>query len=154
MVKNTDKKTDTEPNYQEITGVTTYPKYKECEPGDVLVEGEYLQNFQGMYGVQYKFRSRSGGFVVLGKSGNLDYKMEFVEPGSLVKITYEGEEILKTGKYKGRHCHQFSVMVAPQKDKDSKGSHPHDENSHADDILDDLIYEDGNDDSEDLDMPW
>ena len=97
--------------YTEVGGAKRYLKYAECDPGDVLIEGEFLRDFQGKFGIQYEFEEvGTGEIVVLNSSGQLNYKMEFIKPGQKVKIIYEGMERLTKGAMKGKDAHQFTVL--------------------------------------------
>jgi hypothetical protein len=106
--------------WDEVGTVRTYPKFKECEPGDVLVEGIYNKEFIGRYGVQYEFKADNGTFVVLNGSGQLRYKMEFVRPGDYVKIVYDGSTKLDSGNFKGQDCHQFKLFKMSDLNEESE----------------------------------
>lgn len=96
--------------YQEIAGSKTYIKYKDCEAGDVLVEGKFRRDFQGRFGIQYEFEKDNGDIVVLNSAGHLNYKMDFISEGMKVKIIYDGVSILENGPMKGKSAHQFKVF--------------------------------------------
>ena len=97
--------------YREVGGKRTYPKFKECEEGDVLVDGVFRRSVDGKYGEQFEFENHDGEVVVLNGAGQLKYKMDFVKVGDNVKIIYEGEQILETGAMRGRPAHQFKVFL-------------------------------------------
>jgi hypothetical protein len=80
--------------FKEIAGTKKYFKYAECEKGDVLVEGRFLRDIMGRYGVQWEFEDVSGEIHVLNSSGQWNYKMDFVKPGQMVKIIYDGKILL------------------------------------------------------------
>lgn len=96
--------------FKEIAGTKKYFKYADCDKGDVLVEGKFLREIQGKYGVQYEFMDNSGDMVVLNKAGQLDYKMEFIRPGDVLKIVYEGKIVLDKGPMAGKDSNQFTLM--------------------------------------------
>ena len=96
--------------FQEVAGQKKYVKYGDCSKGDVLVEGKFIRDIQGKYGIQYEFMNEDGDVVVLNKAGQLDYKMEFIRPGDVLKITYEGMILLDKGPMAGKDSHQFTLM--------------------------------------------
>lgn len=96
--------------YREIGGQKTYYRLNETKPGTVLVEGIFRREFRGKYGEQYEYEADDGRIIVLSATGQLRYKMDFIREGDRVKITYEGQEILTNGTYKGRPAHQFTVL--------------------------------------------
>ena len=81
--------------FKEIAGKKNYRKYADCEEGDVLVEGVFLRQVQGRYGVQYEFESDNGSIEVLNSAGLLNHKMQYIREGDRVKIIYDGSEILE-----------------------------------------------------------
>lgn len=87
-------------------------KYKDCEFGQVLVEGVYEKAYQGTYGVQYDFRTDDDFIQVLNSSGHLNYLLnEYASFGDYCKITYEGSKVLEKGPMKGKDAHQFSLEI-------------------------------------------
>lgn len=97
--------------FKEISaGGTRYPKYNECEVGELIVEGKYIGTVEGKYGVEHKFEDDDG-TVVLGSAGHLNYLMEQVKDGDLVQVKYAGSEVLKKGAFAGKSAHRFSVAV-------------------------------------------
>ncbi len=96
--------------YQEVGGSKEFIKYKDCEAGDVLVEGVFRREYQGKFGVQYEFEAMCGKIVVLNSAGQLNYKMDFIKPGTKLKIIYEGTVVLDKGLMKGKSSHQFKVL--------------------------------------------
>lgn len=79
---------------------------------DEQIEGAYIENREDNYGnPSYKLRTADG-IVVVNSAGQLDSKMAEVAVGELVRITYMGQEKMKTGKWKGKLAHQFKVESA------------------------------------------
>ena len=115
--------------YKEIAARKKYFKYRECDEGEVLVDGTYLREVMGKYGIQYEFEDKDGDIVVLNGSGQLKYKMDFVKEGDKVKIVYDGVTVLESGPMKGKDCHCFKLY---------RDSEPADE----DELFDDLEDED------------
>lgn len=99
--------------YKEVAATKKYFKYAECDVGDVLVEGTFLREFMGKYGVQYEFEdTETGNIHVLNGSGGLKYKMEFVREGDDVRIVYDGMVTLEKGPMAGKSCHNFKLFRA------------------------------------------
>jgi len=96
--------------YKEVGGPRSYLKFKDCEKGQVLVEGTFVREFEGKYGKQYEYMQDNGEVIVLNGSGQLKYKMDFVKEDSKVKVIYDGEIMLESGVMKGKMAHQFVVM--------------------------------------------
>lgn len=96
--------------FKEVAGTKKYFKYSECEKGDVLVEGKFIRDFEGKFGIQYEFEHKTGDIHVLNSSGQLNYKMDFVNPGERVMIIYDGSIILEKGAMKGKMAHQFKLL--------------------------------------------
>ena len=119
--------------YKEVGGQKTYYKLKETKPGTVLVEGIYRREFTGKYGQQYEYENDDGRIVVLSATGQLRYKMDFIREGDRVKITYDGQEILQNGLYKGRPAHQLTVLRDEEFDESSLPEEP---NEPEDDLGD------------------
>jgi hypothetical protein len=89
-------------------GEITFIKPNELQKGDTI-EGKYVEVRKDQYGGNgYKFIT-SEGTKVLNGTGQLDSIMALVELGTNVKIVYEGTSLVKSGKFKGKEAHQFSV---------------------------------------------
>lgn len=56
----------------------------------------------------YKVRTEEG-LVALNSATQLDNLMTKVPEGAEVKITYNGKNTIKSGKYAGKQAHSFSV---------------------------------------------
>jgi len=123
--------------YKEIGGKRSYPKFKEQEPGAVLVEGHFRREIEGKYGKQFEYEDKGGDIIVLNGSGQLKYKMGFVKADDKVKVIYEGEELLTSGAMSGKMAHQFTVL--------RDGS-----NDTLEDLSDQGLYDEGIPEFEDL----
>ena len=104
--------------YEEIGGKKEYPKYKACKVDEVLVEGTFFAEIDGKYGMQFEYHTDCGRVIVLNGSGQLKHKMQWIRPGDKVKITYLGEELLKTGAMAGKSAHQLRVQKDTSKEAD------------------------------------
>ena len=90
----------------------TYISYKECKPGDVLVDGVFKASEMGNFDkLNHIFRTTAGE-TVLNSSGKIDYLIEqFLTPGMRCKVVYLGKIVLTKGKYKGKESHDFELYV-------------------------------------------
>jgi len=95
--------------FKEVAGNKKYFKYAECTVDQILVEGKFIRDFQGRYGIQFEFEHKDGEIHVLNSAGQLNYKMEFIKPGQMVRVTYKGMITLDKGPMKGKDSHQFTV---------------------------------------------
>jgi translation initiation factor IF-1 len=59
-----------------------------------------------------KLQTEDGKTLIINAAGNLNYQMEKVNVGDVVRIEYNGKQELKKGSFKGKHCHNFTVLVA------------------------------------------
>ena len=79
--------------FKEVSGKTRYCKYKEQNPGDVLVVGKFVGEIPNKYDDtgkknDFEFREENGERVVLNYSGHLKYLLdEFAYLNQTVKIT-------------------------------------------------------------------
>ncbi len=96
--------------FKEVAGNKKYFKYGECEVGQILVEGRFIRDFQGRFGIQFEFEHKDGEIHVLNSAGQLNYKMEFIKPGQVVQVIYKGMITLDKGPMKGKDSHQFEVL--------------------------------------------
>ena len=96
-------------------GDTKYFKYKDCDPGQMLVTGEFVKEFEGLYGTQYEYIDDDGSPVVLNAAAKLNAKMKFAKPGDRVRIAYDGQTEVMTGPMKGKPMHLFQVAIAKKK---------------------------------------
>jgi hypothetical protein len=100
--------------FKKVTDKTTYVKYKECAPGQVLAEGHYVSVKENEYGQTYIIRKPNGEKVGLPSSGKLKYAFNNdLILGDYVRITYNGMERIASTKFKGKlvDTHQFDIEV-------------------------------------------
>lgn len=96
-----------------------YVKYTECEPGQVLAQGNYLGTREGKFGIQHLFREESGMVVVLNKAGQLDKNLEEnVQLGDFVQVTFKGKSKITKGDWKGAQANNFIVQVDDERGVD------------------------------------
>lgn len=115
--------------FQTIGGNRNYPKYSECEAGEMLVDGTYVKSFDGKFGIQYEYMQEDGGIVVLNSAGALNNAMQYVNPGARIQVTYMGQKDITKGKFAGKQFHDFQVAV------DKEASQPAEETTTEDDIV-------------------
>lgn len=96
--------------FKKVTGIR-YSNFNELSPGDLLVDGYYLESFQGDLGMNYKFKDLDGEVYVT--SGNhLGWLLDTYLPnGGRCKVFYEGKEKLTKGKFKGKEVKRFSLEI-------------------------------------------
>lgn len=81
--------------------------------GEIL-EGVYLSSQPNQMDdakLDYKFETASGETVILNGAGNLGRQMEAVTVGTLVRINYNGKQLIQSGPRKGKEAHNFLVLV-------------------------------------------
>lgn len=112
--------------FKEVGGAKKYLPWKEWEAED-FVEGEFVGTSQDNYDkTNYHIKLEDfqlpddkgfaiGDTIGLNSNGSLDYKMESVKPGQVVRVTYEGEITLpKEHKFAGKKSHQVRVEIAEE----------------------------------------
>lgn len=102
--------------WQKIETVKKYFRYKECRPGQVLIqEGVYIGDSPNQFGRDnHDFKEKDGTIVCLNASGQLDYILQNnVQKGDTVRIVYGGKSTLEKGRYKNKEAHNFEVFVKP-----------------------------------------
>ena len=102
--------------FSEIGGAVSYinvaPQGKPAfNAGDVIIEGVYKKTFQGKFGLQHEFIVGNDKKVVNG-FGALNFKLQDVQPNTLVRVVYNGKGKLTKGKMAGRDFHDCKVFVA------------------------------------------
>ena len=100
-------------------GETRFIKPNEMKEGQV-VSGILTKAVEGDFGMTYYLRQEDGSTIGLNGSGQLDKLMEQVEEGTSLEVTYQGQEKIKSGKFKGKSAHQFEVVVFDSTDESSK----------------------------------
>lgn len=102
--------------FKELTGGSiTYYKPSQMNKGDEFV-GKYIESkIVGQYDSLAHFfeRPETGERYAINNTGQLKHWMEQIEPGSLVKLVYDGTSQLNKGKFKGKDAHNFKISVAP-----------------------------------------
>jgi acetyltransferase-like isoleucine patch superfamily enzyme len=99
--------------FKKVSGTRKYFKYKDCAPGQVLVEnGEYLGSEEGKFGIQHLFRQEDGETVCLNSAGHLNYLIEKnVKPGMHCNVIYAEKVALTSGTFAGKEAHNFELEI-------------------------------------------
>lgn len=106
--------------FRKVKGSRTYKKWSEWELGDFVV-GKFIEQGQDQYKknnyivevIETSFEDvKVGSNLCLNANGSLDYRMEDLDIGTIVRVEYEGEDVLEKGPYKGKKFHKVSVEVA------------------------------------------
>mgnify|MGYP006431286263 CR=1 FL=1 len=109
--------------FRQVKGKRTYRKWAEWDEGDYIIAKflkEYTDQFRNpgyeMEIIETDFSSeeanlKEGTIMGLNNNGSLQYRMEDVPEGAVVKITYDGKATLEKGPFEGKECHQVSVAV-------------------------------------------
>lgn len=82
--------------------------------GNVLVEGTFIESLPNSFDnskLDFKFENDLGNTIIINGAGNLGYRMRNVNPGQIVRVTYEGKQEIMSGKMKGRQAHNFDVEI-------------------------------------------
>ena len=102
-------------------GETRFVKPNEMTEGQTI-SGVLTRATEGDYGMTYYNRQEDGTTVGLNGSGQLDKLMEQVAENDSIEVTYQGQEKIKSGKFKGKAAHQFEVVVFDSEDELSSKS--------------------------------
>jgi hypothetical protein len=109
-------------------GQSSYKSWTKWSAGDFLVGKFHSAGTDNFGKPNYKMEvveasfddgeiPKAGSLFTLNSSGALTKAMEEVSVGDVVKVIYRGEDVINTGKYKGKKFHSMEVLVA-----DSKGT--------------------------------
>ncbi len=106
--------------YQRVKGERIYKKWNEWEVEDFvvgkLIEVGEDQYKKANYIVEVIETSLEGVEVgknlCLNSNGSLDYRMEDVEIGTIIRVEYEGEGVMEKGPYKGKKFHKVDLQIA------------------------------------------
>ena len=85
---------------------------KPAELQEAQLEGTFLETYEGNFGPNHKFRTEGGEIVIVNGFGMLNSKMQKVDPGSFVKLDYQGKKKIVKGPLKGKEAHTVEVLIA------------------------------------------
>jgi len=106
--------------FKKVRGERVYKAWKSWEIGDFIV-GTYKELGEDKFGnpnyilevIESSLEEAvEGKDFCLNSNGSLNYKMEGVEVGVVLRIEYEGETLLEKGSFVGKTCHTVSLEVA------------------------------------------
>jgi len=97
--------------WNEIGGAREYVKYAECKVGDVIAEGWYKGPQEGRFGRVNHIRKKDGKTVCLNSSGHLNWLLDQVPVDSYIQVIYDGEDVLGSGRFKGKMAHRFKCFL-------------------------------------------
>lgn len=108
--------------YKMFSPNKTYVKYRDCEDGDVLVEGIYIgkEVSQKYKNLQYTFKQTvDGSLVCLNATTSLNKWIDAeVSEGDQVFIRYVTRGIVKTGAMAGKEYIQLEMGVDKERKQD------------------------------------
>jgi hypothetical protein len=93
--------------WRKLSG-STFLKPAEFDVGDVMVLGAYVGSRPTQYGEAYDWRNEDGGTVSIHGYPPIVSQMENVEPGTMCRVTYEGQ-VKSKNSY---NYHNFSVEIS------------------------------------------
>jgi hypothetical protein len=109
--------------FRQVKGQKKYKSWKEWLEGDIIIGvfkdtyiDKYKKNGYTIEIIETQFQEGedlpAGTMLGLNGMGSLDYKMEDVAIGSVVRIEYTGKTVLEKGPYEGKEAHTVSVAVS------------------------------------------
>jgi hypothetical protein len=94
----------------------TFVNYEKFSKGDILAEGYYLGTQEGNYGRNHVIKAEDGETLILNSAGQLNFLLASqVSLGDYIRVDYDGKEILKTGRMKGKEAHSFVLLIDSDK---------------------------------------
>lgn len=60
----------------------------------------------------YKFRGGNDSLIFLSSCGSIKRQMKDVKAGDIVRVSYEGQGVIKKGPMKGKKVHNFTIETA------------------------------------------
>lgn len=92
---------------------TVYVKPSQMKVGD-FVEGVFTetQTDEKYDTLKHFLRQDDGSFKVINGSGQLNFIMSKIAPGTKIRVVFEGKKKLDSGKFKGTEANQWKVFTA------------------------------------------
>lgn len=104
---------------QSVGANRSYIRYAECEKGQTLAEGFYMEAPANKFNSgksDYVFRKEDGSEVVLNGCGSLSYRMEKVDLKCWTVVVYDGtEQLPPKHKFAGKTVHKLLVYCDPDR---------------------------------------
>lgn len=107
-------------NFRKINGSKTYRPWKQWDVGEYVV-GKYLELGEDNFGnpsysvevMETNVESfKEGTTVGINSCGGLNLAMEKICTGTVIRLEYEGTDVMEKGKFKGKEFHIVGVAVA------------------------------------------
>ena len=110
-------------NFKQVGGARKYRKWNMWDEGDYVVgvlKDTYIDKFKKecflVEVIEADFKKtdesfKEGDLVGLNHAGGLVFSLKDVPMGSVVRIEYNGKDILDSGEYEGSEVHTFKVGV-------------------------------------------
>lgn len=106
--------------YKKVKGTRVYKKWSEWELGDFVVgklievgEDQFKKANYIVEVIETSFEDiQVGSNFCLNANGSLDYRMEDIEVGTVIRVEYEGEGIMEKGPFKDKKFHKVGLEVA------------------------------------------
>lgn len=92
----------------------TYIRPSQAKPG-VLLEGIFTGTIDNKFEPtkkDFRFELEDGSIAIINSAGNLASRLNGVAIGTLVQVSYEGQQTIKKGRFAGKKAHSFNVKVA------------------------------------------
>ena len=104
--------------FVERGGSVNYKPWKEWKEDDFVV-GEYVNQKTDKFGkpsytlrvIDSNIELQEGSSLALNSCGSLNYKMEQVAEGAIVKVVYTGTGVVEKGQMKGKDFHKVDLFV-------------------------------------------
>jgi len=113
-------KKEQELNFKPVTTAganVTFIRANKLTKGQVAAEGIYAGSSPNTFNkekLDYRIEDLkdSSKLTVVNGAGNLSYQMQSIQPGDIVRITYNGTVEISKGAMKGKSSHNFIVEKA------------------------------------------
>jgi len=93
------------------------------EKGETIFEkARYLGDEEGSFGIYQVFQDLSNNECYNLGGGHLNWLCTQIEEGDVVKLDYEGEELLQKGKFKGKKTHRFGMFMHEEEEVDGSAA--------------------------------
>lgn len=100
--------------FKKVATNTKYFNFKELSPDTLLVDGFYVGEVEGEYGVQHEWKDLEGQIYVFG-GGHLDWLVnKHLVPGSRCRVFFAGMDTLEKGRFKNKPVKKFELELAEE----------------------------------------
>lgn len=107
-------------NFKKVKGERIYKKWAEYEVGDYVVgkltevgEDQFKKANYIVEVIETSLEGvAEGKNLCLNSNGSLDYRMEDIEIGSVIRVEYTGQIEMEKGPFKGKMAHTVDLQVA------------------------------------------